>query len=58
MRYKTCLYCGAHLDPGEKCDCDEVEIPEIEEAQRTSARTDGDPLDPNFLRRYRRWLES
>lgn len=48
--FKTCKYCGAHLDPGEKCDCDEVEIPEIEEAQRTSARTDGDPLDPNFLR--------
>ena len=19
--YKTCPYCGAHLDPGEKCDC-------------------------------------
>lgn len=19
--YKVCEYCGAHLDPGEKCDC-------------------------------------
>lgn len=19
--YKTCPYCGAHLDPGEVCDC-------------------------------------
>lgn len=19
--YRTCLYCGAHLDPGERCDC-------------------------------------
>lgn len=19
--YRTCPYCGAHLDPGEKCDC-------------------------------------
>lgn len=19
--YNTCIYCGAHLDPGEKCDC-------------------------------------
>lgn len=22
MIYKTCPYCGAHLDPGERCDCD------------------------------------
>lgn len=21
MRYKTCPDCGAHLDPGERCDC-------------------------------------
>lgn len=21
MYYKTCPHCGAHLDPGEKCDC-------------------------------------
>lgn len=21
MYYKTCPECGAHLDPGEKCDC-------------------------------------
>lgn len=19
--YKTCPYCGTHLDPGERCDC-------------------------------------
>lgn len=19
--YNTCPYCGAHLDPGERCDC-------------------------------------
>lgn len=25
MYYKTCVYCGANLDVGEKCDCqDEV----------------------------------
>ncbi len=23
--YKTCSYCGANLDPGEKCDCQERE---------------------------------
>lgn len=22
--FKTCNYCGANLDPGEKCDCDRV----------------------------------
>lgn len=21
MQYKTCPDCGAHLDPGERCDC-------------------------------------
>lgn len=25
MNYKTCPYCGAHLDPGEQCDCRENE---------------------------------
>lgn len=23
--YRTCPYCGAHLDPGEKCDCNETQ---------------------------------
>lgn len=23
MPYRTCAYCGAHLDPGETCDCRE-----------------------------------
>ena len=23
--YRTCPYCGAHLDPGERCDCREDE---------------------------------
>ena len=23
--YKECPYCGAHLDPGERCDCKEAE---------------------------------
>lgn len=22
MNYKTCPYCGAALDPGERCDCE------------------------------------
>lgn len=30
MGYKTCPYCGAHLDPGEECDCRREEIDRIE----------------------------
>lgn len=22
MYFKTCIYCGANLDPSEKCDCE------------------------------------
>lgn len=29
LYYWTCPRCGAHLDPGEKCDC-EREVPEHE----------------------------
>lgn len=25
MYYKTCPYCGANLDPGEHCDCENIE---------------------------------
>ena len=24
MYYKICEYCGAHLDPGERCDCRDI----------------------------------
>ena len=57
MRY-ICDRCGAHLDPGEHCDCDQYEQPEIETARRREKRTgEGDHMDPNFMRRYRKWLE-
>lgn len=26
MSYHTCEYCGANLDPGEKCDCKEEDL--------------------------------
>lgn len=26
MRYKVCKWCGANLDPGEKCECEEQEF--------------------------------
>lgn len=28
--YKTCPFCGANLDPGEKCDCREEEAGAVE----------------------------
>ncbi len=41
MKYNTCPYCGANLDPGEKCDCREEDdeenqkITEISEKEKT-----------------------
>ena len=35
MRY-ICDHCGAHLDPGERCDCEEHDQPEMETARRSS----------------------
>ena len=32
---RTCPHCGAHLDPGERCDCRD------EEAAADTANTDG-----------------
>ena len=29
MYYTTCPYCGAPLDPGEKCDCREEEAAKV-----------------------------
>lgn len=26
--YRTCPHCGAHLDPGERCDCKETDTKE------------------------------
>ena len=37
MIYKTCPICGAHLDPGEFCDCGQEE-PEREMSQARTAR--------------------
>lgn len=40
--YRTCERCGAHLDPGERCDCEQEErrenfFPFPAEPQRKSA---------------------
>lgn len=32
MYYTTCPHCGAHLDPGERCDCQDQ--PENEDQER------------------------
>ncbi len=47
MKYKECPVCGAHLDPGEKCDCDEVKnesTPAATEAPSTEYSSDTDTL--------------
>lgn len=37
MGYKTCSYCGAHLDPGETCDCqDEIATSQREEQSKSN----------------------
>ena len=33
MYYTTCPHCGAHLDPGERCDCQDPP-PENEDQER------------------------
>jgi len=30
-KYNQCQYCGANLDPGERCDCQEGESQEIQQ---------------------------
>lgn len=38
--YKICPRCGAHLDPGEPCDCEEAAAREREEVEELLARED------------------
>jgi hypothetical protein len=28
-QFRTCPYCGAHLDPGEQCDCKKETAPGV-----------------------------
>lgn len=43
--YRTCPYCGANLDPGERCDCQDQEEQEDEENKKATmpASTVADP---------------
>lgn len=36
MSYRTCPYCGANLDPDEKCDCREENEQEENETEDNS----------------------
>lgn len=60
MYGKKCPYCGARLDPGERCGCDGHEIPEVEEDQKPHRHgpevTDSDYYNREMRRRYRAWL--
>lgn len=43
MRYKTCPYCGAALDPGETCDCrDEIAMSQQENEPAGSSQADSE----------------
>ena len=42
--YKICEFCGAALDVGERCDCEESEVKRLERGKsngNTSTRADG-----------------
>ena len=42
MGYKICPYCGAHLDPDERCDCrDEVATSQEKEVYEVKKITEG-----------------
>ena len=45
MMYWTCPYCGANLDPGEKCTCTKKEGEEADRPQSINGNptTDGTP---------------
>ena len=32
--YNTCPYCGSHLDPGERCDCQKEKAKKEEEMKK------------------------
>lgn len=36
--HKTCKICGCSLDPGEWCDCEEQDTPDVEQPRRPVAK--------------------
>lgn len=59
MFYHTCTHCGAHLDPGEHCECDGHEQPEIDMVKRPVRRKRTTPPREYNTESYirQRWLE-
>lgn len=47
MYFNTCKHCGAHLDPGEKCDCKKEKEPF--RANETTLSSASAPLNRNFI---------
>ncbi len=41
--YKTCPWCGDHMDPGERCECTTRDTAEREEATATPPRREYGP---------------
>lgn len=58
MYYKICPHCGAHLDPGERCDCQDKKREAAPlQRERPQAKTPtvslaGLPLEVKRPRRY------
>lgn len=58
-QYKVCAECGAHLDFGERCDCnmDKHDQPEIETAHRPKPRKRRSLAELNDLAVEQAWNE-
>ena len=50
MYYKECLNCGAHLDPGEKCDCQD-KAKDVPDAPGTPSTENGSVADTRVAHR-------
>ena len=45
--YRECPYCGAHLDPGERCDCRDREVKDRPGEERGGPRHEDDTRKSN-----------
>jgi hypothetical protein len=45
--YRKCPYCGAALDPGEKCDCNEKAAPDVEDPEAAQVKTTKNNITEN-----------
>ena len=47
--YRICPYCGAHLDPGERCDCQGKEMAARDAADILGGRNRKEPMETNSV---------